>query len=113
MASSVASGSLTPPGPKNLIPLSAAGLWLAEMTTPKDAFSAPVRKATPGVGMTPSLSTSTPALASPATTAASRNSPEARGSRPTTATGRAPCPASPSTAAAATLRFRARLAVSS
>jgi hypothetical protein len=43
MASSVASGSLTPPGPKNLIPLSAAGLWLAEMTTPKDAFSAPVR----------------------------------------------------------------------
>src|SRR5437763_1094370 len=35
MASSVASGSLTPPGPKNLIPLSAAGLWLAEMTTPK------------------------------------------------------------------------------
>src|SRR5438874_152950 len=65
--------------------------------------------------MTPSLSTSTPALASPATTAASRNSPEARGSRPTTATGRAPCPAwpRPSTAAAATLRFRARRAVSS
>ena len=43
MASSVASGSLTPPGPKNLIPLSAAGLWLAEMTTPKEASSAPVR----------------------------------------------------------------------
>src|SRR5882724_10326881 len=69
--------------------------------------------------MTPSLSTSTPALASPATTAASRNSPEARGSRPTTATGRAPGPAwlaaawPPSTAAAATLRFKARLAVSS
>src|SRR5580704_7867536 len=69
--------------------------------------------------MTPSLSTSTPALASPATTAASRNSPEARGSRPTTATGRAPGAAwlavawPPSTAAAATLRFRARLAVSS
>jgi hypothetical protein len=42
-ADPVASGSLTPPGPKNLIPLSAAGLWLAEMTTPKDAFSAPVR----------------------------------------------------------------------
>src|SRR5690242_7191392 len=69
--------------------------------------------------MTPSLSTSTPALASPATTAASRNSPEARGSRPTTATGRAPGPAwlavawPPSTAAAATLRFKARVAVSS
>src|SRR5579871_5056857 len=37
--------------------------------------------------MTPSRSTSTPEPASPATTAASRNSPEARGSRPTTATG--------------------------
>src|SRR5580700_5581501 len=39
--------------------------------------------------MTPSRRTSTPELASPATTAASRNSPEARGSRPTTATRRA------------------------
>ena len=45
-----------------------------------------MRKATAGVGMTPTSSTSTPALASPATTAAARNSPEARGSRPTTAT---------------------------
>ena len=43
MSSSVASGSLIPPGPKNLIPLSLAGLWLAEMTTPKAAPSAPVR----------------------------------------------------------------------
>ena len=43
MASSVASGSLTPPRPKNLIPLSAAGLWLAEMTTPNSASRAPVR----------------------------------------------------------------------
>ena len=34
---------LPPPGPKNLIPLSLAGLWLAEMTTPKAAPSAPVR----------------------------------------------------------------------
>src|SRR5207248_2753249 len=68
--------------------------------------------------MIPSLSTSTPALASPATTAASRNSPEARGSRPTTATGRTPGVAwswrrPPSTAAAATPRFKARYAVSS
>src|SRR6516164_162370 len=38
--------------------------------------------------MTPSRSTSTPELASPATTAASRKSPEARESRPITATGR-------------------------
>src|SRR5216117_2841410 len=50
--------------------------------------------------MIPSLSTSTPALASPATTAASRNSPEARGSRPTTATGRGPGPAGPRLGAA-------------
>ena len=42
------------------------------------------------VGMTPRRSTSTPAPARPATTAASRNSPEARGSRPTTATRRPP-----------------------
>src|ERR1700722_14181005 len=62
--------------------------------------------------MTPSRSTSTPLAASPATTAASRNSPEARGSRPTTATGlrraswalaNAPVPASTSVAAAARL----------
>ena len=40
------------------------------------------------MGRTPASSTSTPALASPETTAAERNSPEARPSRPTTATGR-------------------------
>ena len=38
---------------------------------------------TPGVGTTPSSSTSTPAAARPATTAASRNCPEIRVSRPT------------------------------
>ena len=43
ISSSTASGSLTPPGPKNLIPLSSAGLWLAEMTTPNAAPSVPVR----------------------------------------------------------------------
>src|SRR5580704_13344080 len=63
--------------------------------------------------MTPSLSTSTPALVRPATTAASRNSPEARGSRPMTATGRAPLSGSRRTAAAATPRSRARRAVRS
>src|SRR5215813_5547151 len=44
--------------------------------------------------MTPSLSASTPLSARPASTAASRNSPDARGSRPTTATGR-PGPTGP------------------
>ena len=43
MSSSTASVSLTPPRPKNLIPLSLAGLWLAEMTTLKLASRAPVR----------------------------------------------------------------------
>src|SRR6266699_1315322 len=116
MSSSTASVSLTPPRPKNLIPLSLAGLWLAEMTTPNAASRAPVRYATPGVGRTPSLSTSTPELASPATTAASRNSPEARGSRPTSANGRPAAltpPPGPSTAAAATLRSMASRAVRS
>src|SRR5579875_3878974 len=59
--------------------------------------------------------TSTPALAKPATTAASRNSPEARGSRPTTASGRWPSntPAWARTCAAATARSRASSAVRS
>ncbi len=43
MSSSTSSVSLTPPRPKNLIPLSLAGLWLAEMTTLKLASRAPVR----------------------------------------------------------------------
>src|SRR6266566_6188635 len=70
--------------------------------------------------MTPSLSTSTPLPARPATTAASRNSPDARGSRPTTAAGRRPAsaaaansPAAPSTQAAADARSIARRAVRS
>ncbi len=68
-----------------------------------------------GVGSTPTSRTSTPALARPATTAASRNSPDARGSRPTTAVGRCPSnvPASASTCAAATERPRAISAVRS
>ena len=70
------------------MPLSGIGLWEAESITPRSAPRVPVRWATPGVGSTPSSSTSTPAEASPATTAASRNSPEIRVSRPTTAKGR-------------------------
>src|SRR5215467_13649004 len=67
--------------------------------------------------MTPSRSTSTPELASPATTAASRKSPDARESRPTTATGRRSPPetaaAGASTGTAATARSRASWAVNS
>src|SRR5262249_13410559 len=90
ISNSTASGSLTPPLAKILIPLSGAGLWLADSITPNSAPMAAVRCATPGVGMTPSRTTSTPDPARPATTAASRNSPDARGSRPITASGRRP-----------------------
>ena len=90
ISSSTASGSLKPPWPNSLIPLSGAGLWLADSITPSSAPRSRVRNATAGVGITPSRSTSTPDPARPATTAASRNSPEARGSRPTTASGRRP-----------------------
>ena len=58
--------------------------------TPKSARMESMRNAVAGVGMTPASSTSTPELARPADTAAVRNSPETRGSRATTATGRRP-----------------------
>ena len=70
------------------MPLSGMALCEAESITPRSAPSSAVSQATPGVGSSPSRSTSTPAEASPATTAASRNWPEIRVSRPTTATGR-------------------------
>src|SRR6516165_2916541 len=64
--------------------------------------------------MTPSRSTSTPELASPATTAASRKSPEARESRPSTATGRlSPAVAGVSTGTAAMAKSIASRAVRS
>src|SRR6266571_2164251 len=88
--------------------------------TPSSVPRSAVRYATAGVGATPSLSTSTPALASPATTAASRNSPDARGSRPTTAAGLRPASRAPAkapmplrTSAAAAARSMASLAVRS
>src|SRR5262245_5932976 len=101
ISDSTASGSLTPPLAKILIPLSGAGLWLADSTTPNTAPVAAVRCATAGVGMTPRRTASTPLAARPATTAASRNSPDARGSRPTTAKGRSRCCRSGASAAAA------------
>ncbi len=72
------------------MPLSGAGLWDAEIMTPKSARESAIRNAAAGVGTTPASNTSTPELASPAETAAERNSPEIRGSRATTATGRRP-----------------------
>ena len=93
MRSSTSSGSLAPPRAKNLMPLSGAGLCDAETMTPKSASMSATRNAAAGVGMTPASSTSTPELASPAATAALRNSPETRGSRATTAIGRRPAAA--------------------
>ncbi len=72
------------------MPLSGAGLCDAEIMTPKSAPMSPTRKAAAGVGMTPASSTSMPELASPADTAAVRNSPDTRGSRATIAVGRLP-----------------------
>jgi hypothetical protein len=64
--SSIASGSFIPSAEKNLMPLSSGGLWEAEITTPASAARWPVRKATAGVGTTPSRSTSAPAEQIPA-----------------------------------------------
>ena len=85
---STASGSLCPPAAKSLMPLSGMALCDAEIITPRSASRARTRYATAGVGSTPTRSASAPAAVSPATTAASSISPLARGSRPTTATGR-------------------------
>src|SRR3954470_21331266 len=117
MSFSTASSSLSPPPARNLMPLSGIGLCEALMTTPRSAPSAWVMYATAGVGRTRSRSTSTPAAARPATTACSRNCPEMRVSRPTTASGRWPsnnrkAPTSPRTCAAATERSSVSSAVS-
>ena len=72
-----------------------------------------VRNASAGVGTTPTRSTSAPALVRPATTAASSISPLARGSRPTTATGREVPSRSARTPAAARATERASSGVRS
>ncbi len=72
------------------MPLSGIGLCDAEIMTPRSAPVSATRKAIAGVGRTPTRTTSTPALASPAVTAASKNSPDARESCPTIAKGRLP-----------------------
>ena len=84
----MASSNFPPPRENNLIPLSGIGLCDAEIITPRSAPDSATRCAIAGVGRTPTRKTSTPALVKPATTAASRNSPDARESWPTTAFGR-------------------------
>ena len=68
---------------KSFTPLSAKELCEAEITAPA-APSATASQATAGVGTTPSVVTSTPSAASPATKAASSSGPDRRVSRPTT-----------------------------
>jgi len=66
---STASASFMPSPEKNLIPLSSKGLCEAEIITPAERRSALVRNATPGVGIGPTRSVSTPAAERPASSA--------------------------------------------
>ena len=100
------------PAANSLMPLSGIALCDAEIITPRSASRAPTRYATAGVGSTPTRSASAPAAVSPATTAASSISPLARGSRPTTATGRCERSRSARTCAAAAASATASSGVS-
>ena len=66
------------------------GLCEAEIMTPRSTEDEAVRWATVGVVTTPTRTTSIPALARPAASAWSRNSPEIRVSRPMMAFGLCP-----------------------
>jgi len=68
---------------KNFIPLYSTGLWDADITTPQSASYFLVKYATPGVGITPTVTTSHPTDIRPATNAASNISPETLVSLPT------------------------------
>jgi len=68
---SASSDSLNPSGPNSLIPLSAKGLWLAEIITPRSARISRVSRAMAGVGRGPVMITSIPTLVKPATSALS------------------------------------------
>ena len=76
------------PAREKVLRLRGGGWGGADRVTPGAAPQSAARTATRGVGSTPASRTSTPAEANPAMVAAARNSPEARGSRPTTALGR-------------------------
>src|SRR5215210_6899499 len=103
---SVSSDSLRPPAMKNFTPLSGKGLWEAEIMA-AGRPSAADSQATPGVGSTPTSTTSAPSVARPADRAACSRGPEMRVSRPTR---NGP---SPRTRAAARPRARTNSGVSS
>jgi hypothetical protein len=71
MRRSSSSGSLKPSWPKNLIPLSWYGLWLAEIMTPALQRMSTVRNAIAGVGIGPTMITSAPIEQMPAASASS------------------------------------------
>jgi hypothetical protein len=57
---SISSASFSPPGPRILMPLSSAGLWDAEITTPAAQSLCLRRWETAGVGSTPAQITEPP-----------------------------------------------------
>ena len=80
--SRVGSVILRPPAASSFTPLSANGLWLAEITAPgAPAVGAP-RRRRPAWGARPTCTTSAPSAQMPATSAASSIGPERRVSRP-------------------------------
>src|SRR4051794_22233022 len=85
---STSSESLKPSAPKNFRPLSAKGLWEAEMTAAPSRPSRPSSTGAAGVGSTPASSASPPAAATPAANALSSMGPDSRVSRTTSSRGR-------------------------
>ena len=100
ISASSSSLSLVPALEKNLMPLSAKGLWEALMTTPASAPRWWTSAASPGVGITPAISTRAPPLVRPAVSAASSIGPLSRVSRPITNSGWGPAFCASTTAAA-------------
>src|SRR3954451_12973265 len=88
ISSSTSSESLKPSAPKNFSPLSAKGLWEAEMTAAPSRPSRPSRTGAAGVGSTPASRASPPAAATPAASALSSIGPDSRVSRTTSRRGR-------------------------
>jgi len=76
---------LAPPGPKNLTPLSEAGLCEAVITAPSAAPPRLTARETAGVGTTPTATGRAPRAFNPAPSARASAGPEALVSRPMTA----------------------------
>src|SRR4051812_7029807 len=88
MADSEASSSLIPRESKNLIPLSANGLWEAETTAARSKLTRGASTDAAGVGRTPPSIASPPPAAIPAASASSSIGPDSRVSRTIRTCGR-------------------------